>query len=154
MHPDGAPPMKRLAVLFAVIGLAGCPALYAEPDLPQQTLWYEVDDAGEITVDLYFFWTATCPHCRRARPFVADLVQGHPWIRLHSFELGKGRKNVDLYGSLARKVGGDASSVPGFIFCGHMLTGFGSAEDSGKALRESLLNCREAIRQNVLGAGW
>jgi len=153
MRQEGAEPMRRLPFLFVALFLIACQSLSADPDPPHRTLWYEVDDQGEITVDLYFFWTATCPHCRRARPFIADLVQEHTWIRLHSFELGKNRKNADLYMNLARKVGGDASSVPGFIFCGHMLTGFGSAENSGKGLRESLLNCREAVRQNVLGAG-
>ncbi len=142
--------MTTLLVLLAtfILAVGNLPAAASEP--PTKTLWYEVNAAGEIKLDLYFFWTPTCPHCRKAKPFVEDLSQEHPWLTLHSFDLRNNRRNVHRYVSMARRVGGDANSVPGFIFCGHMLTGFDSSEGMGKALRESLLNCREAVRRNVV----
>jgi hypothetical protein len=39
-----------------------------------ETRWYGIDGTGQPTVRLYFFWTGTCPHCRRARPFVDGLA--------------------------------------------------------------------------------
>ncbi len=136
-----------VTVLFVAIG-----NLAVASERPAKTLWYEVDARGEISLDLYFFWTPSCPHCRQARPFVADLGQEYPWLRVHSFDLSKNRRNVNRYISMARRVGGDASSVPGFIFCGHILVGFDTPDGMGQTLRESLLNCRESVRQNLVSA--
>ncbi len=101
------------------------------------------DPAG--TVDLHFFWTTTCPHCRQAKPFVEALAREYPWLRLHAYELRSDPGNVDRYLDLARQVGGDPSSVPGFIYCGRMLVGFDSPQRLGAVLRQELLNCRASL---------
>lgn len=110
-------------------------------------LWYSVDDEGIARVDLYFFWTATCPHCAKARPFLADLTAREPWLRLHSLELTGHPDNIDRYIELAGQVGGTAQSVPGFIFCGQLYQGFDNAEGMGAFLLDRLRECRAVAQR-------
>ena len=93
-------------------------------------------------VDLHFFWSELCPHCRDARPFVESLAREYPWLRLHSHELSRSAENRRLYLEMAAALGQEARSVPAFVFCGRMLVGFDAEATTGAWLRGRLLACR------------
>ncbi|MGE0081303.1 MAG: hypothetical protein AB7U81_08400 [Thiohalomonadaceae bacterium] len=103
-------------------------------------------------VDLHFFWSRTCPHCQEAQPFVHDLPARYPWLRLHDYELTTNRANVQRYVDMAAALGQQATSVPGFIFCGEMHVGYDSPAGMGRFLEERLLACRNAMASGVGGA--
>lgn len=129
-----------LMVLFLWMGIA--PLQAAGPASP---VWHETDASGAPVVHLYFFWTSSCPHCREARPFIDELEQRHPWLQVHSHELMRGSPNVDLYISMAKQLGQEASSVPAFLFCESMRTGFDKAHTSGRELEAALIACRDRM---------
>jgi hypothetical protein len=106
------------------------------------TIWTDRDTAGETRVHLYFFWSAGCPHCLEAKPFVDDLPGRHPWLVLHSHEVGGSAVNAALYQAMANEIGQRAESVPGFLFCGQLWTGYRSATTTGAALEQALESCR------------
>ncbi len=114
----------------------------------EEPLWWHADPQGNHTVELYFFWTATCPHCQRAKPDIAQLAQELPWLVLHSLPLSN-PTNGRRYAQLARATGGHPQSVPAFIFCGQMLTGYDSREGIGQTLREGLLACKSQLDQGL-----
>ncbi len=99
----------------------------------------------DVRLQLYFFWTATCPHCQVARPFVEALAQRHPWLDVDSRELGDDPANPQLFVTLGRELDERVYSVPAFFFCGQLVTGFDRAETSGVALETALLECRDAV---------
>jgi len=102
--------------------------------------------AGDTTqVELYVFWSQTCPHCQEALPFVDQLAARHPWLQVHSLELNASRANVQRYIEMAGMLGRQASSVPAFIFCGEMHTGYDSPDGMGSFLEERLLACRDVM---------
>ncbi|MCK9531550.1 MAG: hypothetical protein M0R77_13460 [Gammaproteobacteria bacterium] len=102
--------------------------------------------AGDTTqVELYVFWSQTCPHCQEALPFVGQLAARHPWLQVHSLELTASRANVQRYIEMAGMLGRQASSVPAFIFCGEMHTGYDAPEGMGRFLEERLLACRDVL---------
>jgi thiol-disulfide isomerase/thioredoxin len=102
--------------------------------------------AGDAApVHLYVFWTQTCPHCQDALPFVDELAARHPWLRVHSLELTGNRANVRRYIDMAGMLGRQASSVPAFIFCGEMHTGYDTPAGMGRLLEERLLACRDVL---------
>lgn len=101
---------------------------------------------GEPTVQLYFFWSKTCPHCLRARPFIEELADQRSWVRLHDLELTENPDNARLYVDLAASLGQEARSVPAFLFCGQMFTGFDSAEGVGAMIVEQLEICHARVR--------
>lgn len=123
--------------------------LPVEAQQPEQNAWYSVDDAGNVTIDLYFFWSETCPHCLEAHPFIDDLPGRYPWLRLHSLELSRNPDNVQQYMQMASALGQDGGPVPAFFYCGTMSLGYDSAETTGHALENILVECHAYIESTV-----
>jgi hypothetical protein len=106
------------------------------------TVWTDHDADGNGRVHLYFFWSATCPHCLNAQPFIEDLPQRYPWLVLHSHQISRASNAAaQLYVDMARQLGQSANSVPAFLFCERMEVGFGKPENSGRALEQALIQC-------------
>lgn len=108
--------------------------------------------ANEQTLDLYFFWSKTCPHCLAAQPFVESLPKKHDWLKLHSLEVSSNPANAERYAAMAQQLGEEARAVPAFIYCGEMEVGFESPETSGAALELALQRCHAGIAQPAASA--
>jgi len=134
--------MKKIFfVLWACALLTGSLHAAESADAPV-TEWVTVDAAGDVSVHLYFFWTATCPHCQRAKPFVEALPARYPWLTLHSHVLDRAhRENVSMYVDMARALEKKAGSVPAFLYCGKMFTGYDEELTTGAFLVDGLLEC-------------
>ena len=108
--------------------------------------------ANEKTLDLYFFWSKTCPHCLTAHPFVESLPKKHDWLKLHSLEVSSNPANAERYAAMAQQLGEEARAVPAFIYCGRVEVGFDSPETSGAALELALQRCHAGIAQPAVSA--
>jgi hypothetical protein len=121
-------------------------ALLVWPALAQAPYaWTTPGADGQPEVQLYFFWSARCPHCLEAKPHVDALPAAHPWIRLHSLELTRHPENVQRYVDMAASLGQQAQSVPGFIFCGQMRVGWreeSNGAGTGTEMLQALRDCR------------
>lgn len=119
----------------------GCVAQAATDD----DAWSTVDETGAHLVHLHFFWTQTCPHCQRARPYVEALPDELPWLRLRSYDLTADPRSRHEYVRLAQSIGERARSVPAFLFCGHLITGYDDAPGTGAELKRLLQECKDAL---------
>jgi thiol-disulfide isomerase/thioredoxin len=136
--------MKRLFYIFLLLALyLVIPGLAAQDSRPHQITWAEQDEAGSLKVHLYFFWSPTCPHCDRARPAMEKMQKDIPWLQLHSLSIADS-ENRYTYLQMAQAVGQEASSVPAFLFCGFMTTGFHD-ELTPAFLQASLTDCRDQL---------
>ncbi len=117
-----------------------------------QPEWYTVESEENLKIHLYFFWTKSCPHCRAAKPFIDQLPTVYPWLTLHSYELSEHEENVYLYADIAKSIHERASSVPAFIFCKQMQTGYGSEQDTGVFLKQQLEQCYQQQREILSAA--
>jgi len=135
------------ALLCAALALSFTAASAGTAPLHDADPWRS-RDAGDDQVRLYFFWTTGCPHCQAARPFISELEQRHPWLQVESLPLDDNRSNVQLYLTLAETLNENAYSVPAFLFCGQMITGFDTAARSGTGLEAALLDCRSALQSD------
>lgn len=131
--------MRRLLVLLAL--LLVLPLARAGADDP----WVRVGAAGQAEVQLYFFWSLSCPHCLEARPHVEAVGKERPWVRVHSLEVTRHPEHARLFERLAAAAGGDAASVPALLFCGEMLVGWENDTATGAALRSRLDLCRARV---------
>ncbi len=113
---------------------------------PFEIVWATKDHTGNIQVHLYFFWSHTCPHCTKARPVVEKLANEIPWLNLHSYPTSV-KENIQLYKKMAAKLGQDASSVPGFIFCGVMATGYDEVVTPSQ-LKQLLSQCHQQYQEH------
>jgi len=129
-----------LASLLAFVSL---PASAEDP-------WLRSGADGRPEVQLYFFWSLSCPHCTAAHPYIEAIPQARPWVRLHEMELSRQPENVRKYQAMARALGEDAASVPALLFCGEMHVGWDGDETTGATIRRRLDDCRARV---VSGAG-
>lgn len=115
--------------------------------------WLRSGADGHPQIQLYFFWTLTCPHCTEARPHIRAMAEARPWLRLHDLELTRSAQNAALYRALAERLGEEARSVPALLLCGEMHVGWGSDETTGALIRQRLDDCRAGAMGDGPGAG-
>ncbi|MBU1193148.1 MAG: hypothetical protein KKA36_01630 [Gammaproteobacteria bacterium] len=121
----------------------------AESPLPgEEALWFNPDTSGPPSVSLYFFWSNHCPHCLEARPFIKSLQDRYPWLELHSYELYDQPENRIRYLKMADLLKVQAGSVPAFMLCGKMYTGWGGDDVGGKFIEQELLECYQQMYEN------
>ena len=131
-------PWLYLATFLLLLSLV-FPVRAAEP------VWRETDAQSETVVHLYFFWSESCPHCLKAKPFVEALAAKHAWIRLHSAEISRHPESFRQYSEMAAALGQEVQSVPGFFLCGEMMVGFLTPETSGAQLLRKAEACRVGV---------
>jgi hypothetical protein len=135
------------ALTLLLIAAASTSLVWADD---RESPWFGTDTEGETTVRLYFFWTETCPHCRRARPFVEGLAKEFGWLDVYSLPLSEDRPNaVALFLRMTEALGQTSPGVPAFAYCGRMVIGFGDAETTGADLREALVACHDRMSRSV-----
>ena len=136
-----------LIVTFVIFGVqfnAVADSLF--PD--EEALWFNPDTSGPPSVSLYFFWSNRCPHCLEARPFIESLEGRYPWLKLHSYELYDQPENRLRFLEMASLLKVQAGSVPAFMLCGKMYTGWGGDAVGGKFIQQKLLECYQQAYGN------
>jgi len=105
--------------------------------------WIKPGTDGQPQVQLYFFWSLTCPHCTAAHPHVAAIPATRPWVTLHELEVSSNQDNARRFQEIVEQGGmEDVAGVPAFLFCGEMHFGWESDTTTGAQLRERLDACR------------
>ncbi len=140
---------RLLVVLTMVLMIFGGTAASAQTDEPPERLpggpWWEIAD-GDVTVDLYFVWSSTCPHCRKAHPFIESLEARYPWLRVHWIQVNADDPTATEFAILlAESIGQDLRAVPTFMWCETLASGYDDDDGVGAALEESLLECRASL---------
>lgn len=136
---------KRLFGLFSVFSLAFfvvSGAALAQTE--RGDFWFEAARDGSPIVRLHYFYSPTCPHCQRAAPFLEDLEQRLPWLKIERYSVLNNRGNALFYHDLGRQLGARTGPTPGFIYCGRVDVGYESAETTGRELEKNLIKCYEA----------
>ncbi|GLS84399.1 glutaredoxin family protein [Paraferrimonas haliotis] len=134
-----------VSALVLVTSLISLPSQAFEN--PNHT-WYQTDAKTEQTqVNLYFFWSPTCPHCKEAHPFIDDLPNQYPWVNLKSYSIADQGTREKLM-----EVGGMTNmqprSVPYFAVCGEAVAGYNSHEVTGQYIVDRLKACYKALGGN------
>jgi len=76
---------------------------------------------------------------------VESLAAETEWLVLESYELTRHPEHVSTYMEMAGSLGQEARSVPAFLYCGRMQTGYASDDTTGAALRAGLEACRSSV---------
>lgn len=137
------------AIVAALVAAAGwsCPTAATEQD--QDSPWYAVDEAGEVQISLYFFWSQSCPHCADARPYIDSLESKFPWLRVESREVTQSLENRRFFATLAAGIGEEARGVPTFFLCGRMIVGFDEPQGIGAYLTLLAESCHAALAERA-----
>jgi thiol-disulfide isomerase/thioredoxin len=152
--------LLTLVALVAALGFAGVvPAMAQTVDAPEtvedvipaDSNWYSVDEDNVVHVDVYFFWTPTCPYCAKAKPWLEELDAASEWLDLHSLPLtDETRENVDIAVALRDELGVQwTGAVPAFMGCETFDIGFDEPETTGAQLGEKWRRCQEGLQAQV-----
>jgi hypothetical protein len=131
--------MALLRALLLTLLLTG--TLLARADTHADDTWVRTDATGQAEIQLYFFWSLSCPHCTAAHPFISAIPQHRPWVRLHALELSRNAQNVAHFRHIAALAGGEAAAVPSIAFCGELHVGWDDASGAGAHLLAELDAC-------------
>jgi len=84
-----------------------------------------------------------CPHCAKAKLFLKDFQQEHPQLKIVIHELDYDTEAAEQLDLHFRRADRWPPGVPSFVYNGHLLVGFHSAEKTGLELL-ILVNQKEA----------
>jgi thiol-disulfide isomerase/thioredoxin len=135
-----------LAAFVAVftLGTLTSPAGAAASD-DDNSIWYEVGD-DDVTVDLHFVWSSSCPHCREAHPFIEELEDRYDWLQVNWLQVnGDDPAAVDTAIAVADSIGQTIPAVPTFLYCETMRTGYDDADGIGAVLEDELETCHARL---------
>ena len=125
-------PLVLLALLL--ITTAAAPAPQTQPPYP---------------VTMYLFWGDGCPHCAKARPYLATLPAKYPGFTLQEFEVYKDKTNQALFIRLAEAYGLQTMAVPTMFVGPYYLQGYAEGMD---AEIESLIGiCQNKLCEDKAG---
>lgn len=124
------------SVLIAALLLAVSATVTAADEVE----WFSKGVNGEDRIVLHYFYSDTCPVCTEAKPFIAALHE-IAWLEVRAFEVSADRDNAIRYRDTAAAIGGQARSVPAYIACGAMLTGYNGPEPTWERLSAVFKRC-------------
>ena len=101
-------------------------------------------------IDLYFFYGDGCPHCAKEEVFLEQLKKENSNIEIHSFETWNNRDNAEFLVKLGKELGIKISGVPLLLIGDRTVSGFYSAETTGKKITDiidnyDLYGCKDIV---------
>jgi len=104
------------------------------------------------TVDVYFFFSSSCPHCAKESYFLSKLESEYEALEVHRYEVGTDQANAELLFRVGRETQADVSGVPFTAIGDRAFTGFLNEETTGKTIKDQILNCMESYCFDVVGS--
>lgn len=93
-------------------------------------------------VDLYLFYSETCPHCHREREFLSEFEKQNPDLfDLHEYEL---KENGELFEKVSYALNEPRGYVPYLVIENQVIVGFGSDETTGEMIKTKVQECASA----------
>jgi len=129
--------MKRLLILFITAFIL------------TNLLITPVQAAGQV--DIYLFYSKTCPHCQVEKVFLQNLIEEYPEIGLHSYEVTGNQSNLQLMVLVGNTMGADVSGVPLTVIGDQTFSGYLNDQTSGEPIKQAALTCLENSCPDTVG---
>jgi len=129
---------KHIPFLLTLLLMSWIQPSVATTATPSSTNWHYVNDAGELKVKLYFFWSNTCPHCKAAHPFIDSLPMQYPWIEVEQ-HLISDPATMEIWQKIASQTGTHARSIPYFASGKTAVVGYSNQAVTGAFLLQKLI---------------
>lgn len=99
----------------------------------------QADSAPPEQVIIYFFWGQGCPHCAAEKPFLEELANKYPQVRLRAYEIWYNLENRQLFFKMAEARGFEPSGVPTTLIGERVWIGF--HEGMKRIIEEAVIAC-------------
>ena len=118
-------PFVLSSVVFVVVGMLG---LSGKPAV----------GPAQVESDLEVFVRQGCPHCEKAKAYLAHLQERRPKLTITVHDIGEDSQALLRLKALAAKFNVTQLGIPAFYVRGELVVGFQSGETTGKHLEELL----------------
>lgn len=109
-------------------------------EVPEGT-WFYKDQNGDLKIKLYFFWSRTCPHCRKAYPFITKTIsEKYNWVDIKSHMIANNQSRQE-WKRISGYMGKKSKFVPFMAICGKAVSGYGTDASTGKYIEKMLKAC-------------
>ncbi|MFC1711939.1 hypothetical protein ACFLZ1_05180 [Patescibacteria group bacterium] len=97
--------------------------------------------AQEDVINVYFFWSKTCPHCADEKPFLENLEKKYSRLKINSFEISTSQENLALLQKVGNKleVNVAGAPVPFTVVGEHYFIGWYDQNTTGAAIEEAIV---------------
>jgi len=129
--------------LFGAL-LFGSIAVYAAVS---PNIWYSIGPNNDVTINMDFFLSSTCPHCHKADLFLQQVEKQEPWLQIHRYVVNTDKAALQYFYERLRSQQQSSFAVPAFFFCDSYWAGFVDGASSGETLLRALRYCRTQIMQ-------
>ncbi|MBD3362969.1 hypothetical protein GF362_04585 [Candidatus Dojkabacteria bacterium] len=101
--------------------------------------WVEAQEntTESKSIDLHFFWSNSCTHCHKAKPFLENLAEKYDHVELKSYEISE-NDNEKLAKQSLKKIGERYRGVPIVIIGPKAIVGYDTDAIKGQEI-ENLL---------------
>jgi glutaredoxin len=144
--------LRLLSAVTMLVVTVAC-ALAQEP--PQRQ---GVPPPSAAKVDVYLFWTATCPHCVSARRYLERVVPSIGGARLRSYALDGDGRTEAAFILLSKRFKNDPPGVPLIIVGDEAFVGYRDDATTGAEIERSTraclaAPCNDAVRPLLVQVG-
>ncbi len=102
-------------------------------------------------VPVYFFWSAGCPHCAHAKPFLESLEQRYSQVKLYDFEVSSNQQNRDLFIAVGNKLKTDVGGVPFIVIGENTIIGYYNDVTTGREIERQVEFCLNIPCPDIVG---
>ncbi len=95
--------------------------------------------SGEEGVTLYFFWSQGCPYCSKEKPFLENLQDKFPSLKVVDKEISHDQENVELLQKMGKAYGREIRGVPTTFVGDQVWVGYN--EKIGDKIEEGVRAC-------------
>jgi len=106
--------------------------------------------ADEGRVNLYLFWSRTCPHCAREKAFLEKISPDYPYLKIYKFEISD-RQNANLMKKVGESMEIDTSGVPLTLIGNYNISGYFNDEITGKQILSYVEELKEKGDPDTVG---
>ena len=84
-------------------------------------------NASETVIDIYLFYSNTCPHCAKEKEYLSDLQENDPNINVYTYEVSENQENSDLLDKVQTLIDGETPYVPYTVIGSEYRVGFNNS---------------------------
>lgn len=102
-------------------------------------------------VNLYFFWSKTCPHCKKEEAFLEKIEPRYSNLVIHDFEVGANIQNALLFRRIGEELKIEVGGVPMTFIGKSYIVGFHSDQTTGAQIVALIERLGEEGDPDVVG---
>jgi thiol-disulfide isomerase/thioredoxin len=102
-------------------------------------------------VQLYLFYSNTCPHCADEKEFLDQFKEENPGkVEVNLLEISTSLTNSKVMSEVGKELQANVQGVPFTVIGNEHISGFGTAETTGKKIEELINQCYEEQCEDIV----